>query len=131
MHQKIKVLFRHRSMEMGGVERVLLDLLENLPRDIFDITLLLTIYQGELRTEIPADIQLISIQKGREDMSKNPILRNLQLLKRSFTLWFYRKFPKALYKRFLNQHFDVEVAPGYSDFDPDAYPPASRFLSYN
>lgn len=118
MHQKIKVLFRHRSMEMGGVEKVLLDLLENLPRDIFEITLLLTIYQGELRTKIPKDIQLIKIQKGREDMSDNPLLKNLQLLQRSFILWFYRKFPRALYKKYLNQHFDIEVAPGYGDFDP-------------
>lgn len=117
MHQKIKVLFRHRSMEMGGVEKVLLDLLENLPRDIFEITLLLTIHQGELRYKVPEDIRLISIQKGREDMSKKPLLRNLQLLQRSLTLWFYRKFPKALYKKYLNQHFDIEIAPGYGDFD--------------
>ena len=117
MPQKIKVLFRHRSMEMGGVERVLLDLLENLPRDIFDITLLLTINQGELRTEIPSDVRLIAMQKGREDMSSQPFLRNLQLLKRGLILWFYRKFPKALYKKYLNQPFDIEVAPGYGDFD--------------
>lgn len=117
MHQKIKVLFRHRSMEMGGVEKVLLDLLENLPRDIFDITLLLTIYQGELRTSVPEGIRVISIQKGREDMSSNPVIRNIQLLKRSWILWFYRKFPKILYRHFINAHFDIEVAPGYSDFD--------------
>lgn len=48
MPHKIKVLFRHRSMEMGGVERVLLDLLENLPRDLFDITFFLTIDQENL-----------------------------------------------------------------------------------
>ncbi|WP_034980980.1 glycosyltransferase [Epilithonimonas tenax] len=118
MNSKIKVLFRHRSMEMGGVEKVLLDLLENLPRDIFDMTLLLTIYQGELRTKIPADIRLISMQKGREDMSKYALFRNFQLLKRAFTLWFYRQFPKALYKHYINQHFDIEVALGYGDFDP-------------
>lgn len=66
MPHKIKVLFRHRSMEMGGVERVLLDLLENLPRDLFDITFFLTIDQGELRKSIPKDIDLITLQKGRE-----------------------------------------------------------------
>ncbi|MDP9957187.1 glycosyltransferase involved in cell wall biosynthesis [Epilithonimonas hungarica] len=117
MHQKIKLLFRHRSMEMGGVERVLLDLLENLPRDIFDITLLLSIYQGELRTEVPNDVELISIQKGREDMSSNSMIRKFQLLKRGVILWYYRKFPKALYKNYLKKKFDIEVAPGYSDFD--------------
>ncbi|MPT32098.1 MAG: glycosyltransferase [Chryseobacterium sp.] len=102
---------------MGGVERVLLDLLENLPRDIFDITLLLSIYQGELRTEVPNDVELISIQKGREDMSNNSMIRNFQLLKRGVILWYYRKFPKALYKNYLKKKFDIEVAPGYSDFD--------------
>lgn len=117
MKKKIKVLFRHRSMEMGGVEKVLLDLLENLPRDIFDITLILSLYQGELRTKIPADIEVISIQKGREDMSENSIIRNFQLLKRGLILWYYRKFPKALYRDYLKKEFDIEVAPGYTDFD--------------
>lgn len=117
MEKKIKVLFRHRSMEMGGVERVVLDILQNLPRDIFDITLLLSIYQGELRTEIPKDVKLISIAKGREDMSSNTLINKIQLIKRAFKLWYYRKFPKALYRRFLNSHYDIEVAPGYTDFD--------------
>ncbi|WP_034671496.1 glycosyltransferase [Epilithonimonas caeni] len=125
MHQKIKLLFRHRSMEMGGVERVLLDLLENLPRDIFDITLLLSIYQGELRTEVPSDVELISIQKGREDMSSNSMVRKFQLIKRGLILWYYRRFPKALYKKYLKKDFDIEVAPGYTDFDSVLDSPAS------
>jgi hypothetical protein len=38
---KIKVLFRLRSMEMGGVQKVILDLLKNLPKDKFDLSLML------------------------------------------------------------------------------------------
>lgn len=117
MKQKIKVLFRHRSMEMGGVEKVILDLLENLPRDIFDITLLLSIYQGELRTAIPEDIKVITIQQGREDMSQNPVIRYFQLIRRGIVLWYFRRFPKALQKKYIPDDFDLEVAPGYSDFD--------------
>ncbi|WP_374441889.1 glycosyltransferase [Epilithonimonas sp.] len=117
MKQKIKILFRHRSMEMGGVEKVILDMLENLPKDIFDITLLLTIYQGELRTAIPKDIKVIAIQQGREDMSQNLIIRYFQLIKRGFVLGYYRRFPKALQKKYLIDDFHLEVAPGYSDFD--------------
>jgi len=117
MHQKIKVLFRHRSMEMGGVERVILDLLENLPRDIFDITFFLTLNQGELRNSIPKDIKLITLQKGKEDMSKNKLLRTLQLIKRNLTLLFYRKNPKILYKKVIKDDFDLEIAPTYSEFD--------------
>ncbi|MCW3167526.1 glycosyltransferase [Chryseobacterium sp. 09-1422] len=117
MHQKIKVLFRHRSMEMGGVERVLIDLLENLPRDIFDITFFLTLNQGELRTDIPKDINVITFQKGKEDMSSNKLLRTLQLIKRNLTLLFYRKNPKLLYKNIIKEDFDIEIAPTYAEFE--------------
>lgn len=117
MHQKIKVLFRHRSMEMGGVERVLIDLLENLPRDIFDITFFLTLNQGELRTDIPKDINVITFQKGKEDMSNNKLLRTLQLIIRNLTLLFYRKNPKLLYKNIIKEDFDIEIAPTYAEFE--------------
>ena len=117
MHQKIKVLFRHRSMEMGGVERVLIDLLENLPRDIFDITFFLTLNQGELRSDIPKDIKVITFQKGKEDMSNNKLLKTLQLVKRNLTLLFYRKNPKLLYKNIIKQDFDIEIAPTYAEFE--------------
>ncbi|SIP86978.1 glycosyltransferase [Chryseobacterium indoltheticum] len=117
MSQKIKVLFRHRSMEMGGVERVLLDLLENLPRELFDITFFLTMNQGELRKSIPKDIELITLQKGREDMSSNKFLRTLQLIKRNIILTFYRNNPKILYRKIIKKDFDLEIAPTYSEFD--------------
>lgn len=117
MPKKIKILIRHRSMEMGGVEWLILDLLQNLPREVFDVTLLLTIFQGELRNEIPSDIKVISIQKGREDMSSNRWIRNLQLAKRAFILWYYRKNPKALYRDYIKKDYDIEIAPGYTDFD--------------
>lgn len=117
MHQKIKVLFRHRSMEMGGVERVLIDLLENLPRDLFDITFFLTLNQGELRSEIPKDINIITFQKGKEDMSNNKLVRTVQLVKRNLTLLFYRKNPKLLYKNIIKKDFDIEIAPTYAEFE--------------
>ncbi|WP_332453242.1 glycosyltransferase [Chryseobacterium aquaticum] len=117
MHQKIKVLFRHRSMEMGGVERVLIDLLENLPRDLFDITFFLTLNQGELRSEIPKDINVITFQKGKEDMSNNKLVRTVQLVKRNLTLLFYRKNPKLLYKNIIKKDFDIEIAPTYAEFE--------------
>jgi glycosyltransferase involved in cell wall biosynthesis len=104
-------------MEMGGVERVLIDLLENLPRDIFDITFFLTLNQGELRTDIPKDINVITFQKGKEDMSNNKLLRTLQLIKRNLTLLFYRKNPKLLYKNIIKEDFDIEIAPTYAEFE--------------
>ena len=81
-NKKIKVLFRLRSIEMGGVPRVVLDLLRNLPKEKFDLTLMLNLYQGELVSEIPKDIKLIVVEKGREQMSKNPFIQKIQLVMR-------------------------------------------------
>ena len=78
--KKIKVLFRLRSLEMGGVPRVVLDLLRNLPKDKFDFTLMLNLYQGELIKEIPSDIKLIVVEKGKEQMSSNPFINKIQLI---------------------------------------------------
>jgi len=117
MQKKIKVLFRHRSMEIGGVERLLIDLLENLSKDIFDITFFLSLDQGELRRSIPKGIKVITLQKGREDMSKNKYLRTLQLVKRNLILLFYRKNPKILYKKVIKEDFDLEIAPGYTELE--------------
>ena len=36
--KKIKILFRHRSMEMGGVEKVMLSLMHNLDPEKFEIS---------------------------------------------------------------------------------------------
>lgn len=114
---KIKVLFRLRSLEMGGVPRVVLDLLNHLPQDKFDITLLLNLYQGELRTEIPNHIKLVTIGKGREDFSENSMIHKVQLVLRKIKLRFYEKFPSILYKRNFQEDFDIEVAPGYAEFE--------------
>lgn len=115
--EKIKVLFRLRSAEMGGVQRVMFDLLENMPREKFDFTLLLNLYQGELRTEVPKHIRLVSLTQGKEDMSKNPILRFVQLIKRRIKLWYYETFPKRLYKHILKESYDIEVASSYTEFE--------------
>ena len=116
-NHKIKVLFRLRSLEMGGVPRVVLDLLRNLPKDKFDFTLMLNLYQGELVKEIPEDIKLIVVEKGREQMSSNPILQKVELAFRRFKLELYDRFPKLLYALKVKEEFDIEIASGYAEFD--------------
>lgn len=117
MKNKIKILFRLRSLEMGGVPRVVLDLLRNLPKDKFDLTLMLNLYQGELVSEIPKDIKLIVIEKGREQMSKNPFIQKIQLGLRRLRLEIYDKFPALLYALKVKEKYDIEVSPGYAEFE--------------
>lgn len=115
--KKIKVLFRLRSLEMGGVPRVVLDLLRNLPKDKFDFTLMLNLFQGELIKEIPTDLKVIVVEKGKEQMSSNPFIQKMQLVWRRLKLEVYDKFPSILYQLKVPEKYDIEVSPGYAEFD--------------
>lgn len=118
MNQKIKVLFRHRSMEMGGVEKVILSLLENLDKSKFDITYLVNLYQGELRDKVPSHVHYIKINKGKEDFSENPLIQKIQLFLRGLRIKFFETFPAWIDKIYLDEKFDIEIASTYSDFAP-------------
>ncbi|MFV0139524.1 glycosyltransferase [Empedobacter falsenii] len=115
--KKIKVLFRLRSLEMGGVPRVVLDLLRNLPKDKFEFTLMLNLYQGELVKEIPADLKVIVVEKGKEQMSSNSFVQKMQLIWRRLKLEVYNRFPSILYALKVPEKYDIEVSPGYAEFD--------------
>jgi glycosyltransferase involved in cell wall biosynthesis len=116
-NKKIKVLFRHRSMEMGGVEKVMLSLIENLNPKLFDITVLLSLNQGELRDEFPSHIKKLYLTDGKEDFSKNNFLQKIQLWKRKNKLSFFAKNPSLIDKDILKESYDVEIGMTYNDFE--------------
>ncbi len=111
--KKIKVLFRHRSMEMGGVEKVLLSLLNNLDREKFDMTVCLSINQGELRNEFPMHVRKVYLAEGREDLSKNKWRQKIQLALRNIELKKIAKKP-AIAQNILKENYDVEIATTYA-----------------
>ncbi|WP_262150627.1 glycosyltransferase [Chryseobacterium foetidum] len=115
MNKKTKVLFRQRSMEMGGVEKVILSMLNGLDKEKFDMTICLNINQGELRNEIPVHVRKVFIGEGRENFSKNGLIQKIQLAKRKIKLDKAHKNPKVSAK-ILNDNFDVEIAPTYATF---------------
>lgn len=114
---KIKILFRHRSMEMGGVEKVMLSLLNNLDKEKFEMTVLLSLNQGELRDEIPPHVRKVFLVDGKEDLSKNAILQKIQLLKRRKKLQKLLNNPEIIDKEILKENYDIEIAITYNDFE--------------
>lgn len=116
-NKKIKVLFRHRSMEMGGVEKVMLSILNNLNREKFEMTVVLNLNQGELRNEIPDHVRKVYLTDGKEDFSKNKLLQKIQLFKRIRTLEKLRKNPEIIDKEFLKENYDIEIGMTYNDFE--------------
>lgn len=115
MNEKIKILFRHRSMEMGGVEKVMINLLNGLSRDKFEMTTLLNIDQGELRNEIPKHVKKVTLAMGKEDFSKNPLLQKVQLAKRKIRLNNFAKHPEKI-SVLLEDNYDIEIAMDYRDY---------------
>lgn len=103
-------------MEMGGVEKVLLSMLNNLDKNKFDISLCLNLFQGELRNEIPKDIPYKTLAKGKEGFSENPIIYKIQMAFRGAKLWLFRKFPIIPDRFILKNNADVEIATGYTMF---------------
>ena len=115
--KKIKLLFRHRSMEMGGVEKVMLSIVNNLNPEKFEITVCLNLNQGELRNEFPPHIRKLYLAEGKEDFSKNIILQKIQLYQRKKKLEKLRKNPEIIDKQYLKEYFDIEIGMTYNDFE--------------
>ena len=115
--KKIKLLFRHRSMEMGGVEKVMLSIVNNLNPEKFEITVCLNLNQGELRNEFPPHIRKLYLAEGKEDFSKNIILQKIQLYQRKKKLEKLRKNTEIIDKQYLKEYFDIEIGMTYNDFE--------------
>ncbi|PWN64695.1 glycosyltransferase [Chryseobacterium oncorhynchi] len=115
-NKKIQVLFRHRSMEMGGVEKVILSMLNNLNPEKFDITVCLNLNQGELRDEFPKHIKKVYLAEGKESFSQNSLIHKLQLIRRRMKLSRALKDHKVSDRILGNKKFDIEIAPTYAAF---------------
>lgn len=115
--RKIKILFRHRSMEMGGVEKVMLSMLNNLNPDLFDMTVCLNLNQGELRNEFPKHVRKVYLTEGKKDFSKNMLFQKIQLFQRQKKLQKLKKNPEIIDKEYLKETYDIEIAMTYNDFE--------------
>lgn len=114
---KKKILFRNRSLEMGGIENVLLTILNHLDQSKYEITLLLNYHQGEFLNRVPDGIRVVSIGKGTQSFSKNKIIHLFQkVLRRLKYLWF-QKSPKTFYRNHQLLDCDFEVAFSHYMFD--------------
>lgn len=103
-------------MEMGGVEKVLLGLLNNLDRNKFEMTVCLTLNQGKLRDELPSHVRKVYLTDGKEDFSGNSLVQKLQLVARRIKLRKLKNNP-AIADKIINDTFDIEIGMDYRDYD--------------
>ncbi|AZI33343.1 glycosyltransferase [Kaistella carnis] len=109
-NDKIKILFRHRSLEMGGIEMVLLNILNYLDYNKYEVVLLLNYKQGEFLHRVPTEVKVLYIGQDSELSSENKYLNFIQKAKRRLKYAIFENYPKFFYKKHQLLDYDFEVA---------------------
>ena len=110
MDKKKKILIRIGSLRHGGAEKVLVTFLKNLPKDKYEIDLLLNLYSGKYLPEVPDWINVLYLNKG--EMITTNRLQDIPV--KAFRV-IYQKvlktFPSLLYQFILKgKKYDIEFA---------------------
>ena len=110
MDKKKKILIRIGSLRHGGAEKVLVTFLKNLPKDKYEIDLLLNLYSGKYLLEVPGWINVLYLNKG-EMITTN---RLQDIPTKAFRVIYQRvlkTFPSLLYQFILKgTKYDIEFA---------------------
>lgn len=110
MADKKKILIRIGSLRHGGAEKVLVTFLKNLPKDKYEIDLLLNLHSGKYLSEVPSWINVLYLNKG-EMITTNRPQDIPQKAFRKIYQGVLKKFPKLLYSSILkNKKYDIEFA---------------------
>ncbi|MGC4128840.1 MAG: glycosyltransferase [Bergeyella sp.] len=110
MKNKKKILIRIGSLRHGGAEKVLVTFLKNLPKDKYQIDLLLNLYSGKYLSEVPEWINILYLNKG-EMITTNRIQDIPQKAYRVIYQKLLKKFPKILYNgKLKGKKYDIEFA---------------------
>ena len=110
MSKKKKILIRIGSLRHGGAEKVLITFLKNLPKDKYEIDLLLNLYSGKYLAEVPSWINVFYLNKG-EMITTN---RLQDIPKKAYRVLYQKllkKKPHLLYNNILKgKKYDIEFA---------------------
>ena len=110
MATKKKILIRIGSLRHGGAEKVLVTFLKNLPKDKYEIDLLLNLYSGKYLPEVPTWINVLYLNKG--EMITTNRLQDIPV--KAFRVIYQKllkQFPKLLYQFILKEKkYDIEFA---------------------
>jgi glycosyltransferase involved in cell wall biosynthesis len=68
--RKPKIVFVTRRMMMGGIEKALISMLEQIPEEKYDLTLLVVHQGGELYDQIPSHVKVKSVFNKEERIAK-------------------------------------------------------------
>ncbi len=89
-----KIMFAIQSLHGGGTEKVLLDILYQLDKTKYDITVVLYENKGVYKDKLPQGVKIITVKD--------------KLQRRRDRLW--DTSPSRVYKSIINEEYDTEIA---------------------
>ena len=114
-----KVLIAIHTLQMGGVEKIVINLLKNINKEKFDVTLLSIVNDGIYIDEVKK-IDNIKykyffnslFKKSREDANSpyNRITSKIMNIIWKYYLFMIKDFPKYLYKKNIKEKYDIEIS---------------------
>ena len=116
--KKKKILFLIHTLQIGGAEKVLVNLVNNMDKDKFDITVMTVINTGAFRKELDDDIKYKTIfnikilnknKSGSGNLYSNGSKIKKILGKMYQFVWRHANC-KKIYNKYIKEKFDVEVA---------------------
>ncbi|MBQ2638977.1 glycosyltransferase [Candidatus Saccharibacteria bacterium] len=122
--QKKKVLFVIHTLQVGGAERILINLVNSLPKKKFDITVMTIVDMGKLKDQLASHIKYKSVfsfnalkrlsggdKKYSSNINstkrKNPVKT---LVIKAYELFWRRADLEKLYREHVTEKYDIEVA---------------------
>lgn len=126
----IKILFVHRQMDCGGVEKALFDLISLLDRNIFDMSVLVQKEGGIWEQKfIDAGIRVRNIYDCQK-ASKNPVIKGINFLKRLGLSYAWTHNGKGAIAVALPDKYDIIVAYGNLSFDEMCFYRGAKTVKY-
>ena len=118
---RIKILFLIHTLQIGGAEKVLVDLVNNMDQDKFDITVMTVVDTGAFKKALNKNIKyktIISLPKRGNDKAGNKASGNLLSGKskvKGMVAGLYQSFWRhvnldKVYRKYIREKYDVEVA---------------------
>lgn len=113
-----KVLFLIHTLQIGGAEKILVNLVNNMDKEKFDITVMTIINTGAFRKELDNDIKyqtIFNIKLLNRNKSGSGNLYNngskiKKILGKMYQFVWRHVDCKRIYNRYIKEKFDVEVA---------------------
>ena len=116
---KKKILFLIHTLQVGGAEKVLVNLVNKLDKKKYDVTVMTVINTGAFREALDKDIKYKTIidikMPGKKTKNKSGNLLNktskVKQMMANLYRWAWRYVNcEKIYKKFIKEDYDVEVA---------------------